>query len=169
MKKKIRLFDERGFLFGKVSVIDILAVLLVVGLALMVIIRFGITGEDGLHLSETGTAPVSYELEVIGVRQFMVDAIDIGDELYANESGAAMGRIVDKRVEDNYTATTMLDGAVEFVPKEGYYDVYLTVEADSTVGAGGYYLDGAVELLANLSIQVRTQYAVFYGRVNSIN
>lgn len=169
MKKKIRLFDERGFLFGKLSVIDILAVLLVVGLALMVIIRFGITGEDGLHLSDTGTAPVSYELEVIGVRQFMVDAISIGDELYASESGAAMGRIVDKRVEDNYTATTMLDGAVEFVPKEGYYDVYLTVEADSTAGAGGYYLDGAVELLANMSIQVRTQYAVFYGRVNSIN
>lgn len=166
--KKTKIIDERGFLFGKIGVIDLLAVLLVLALGLMVAVRFGLRGEDGEHLSGTDTVPVRYVLRIRNARTYLADVINIGDKIFTNEDGVAMGKIVDKSVTESWLATNMNDGTVEYLLQEECCDVYLTMEADATAGAGAYYVDGKVELLLNLTILMDTTYATFYAEIYSI-
>lgn len=166
--KKTRFIDERGFLFGKIGVIDLLAVLLVLALGLMVAVRFGLRGEGGERLSVTDTVPVRYVLRIRNARTYLADAVNVGDEVFTDESGVAMGKIVDKSVTESRLATTMNDGTVEYLVQEECCDIYLTMEADATAGAGAYYVDGKVELLLNATILMDTAYAGFYAEIYSV-
>ena len=164
MKKKI--VDERGLLFGKISVVDILAVLLVAALGLMVYVRF-FTGGEG-SVADTGKTEVEYVIRARDVRMYTVNAIHPGDCLYHREDDIQVGVVKDVRVEEGTTTMTALDGATTIVPRPGYYDLYITVRAEAVESSGGYYLGGTRELSVNLDMPLSSPYAFFSATVVSI-
>lgn len=167
MKKKI--IDERGFLFGKISVVDIMAVLLVIAMGLMLYARFFSGGGDGVGFTETGTVKVECVLKVTLASRWHLDTIKPGDVIYSGGDGPALGTVKDVRTEPAYTLVETPEGTVASVPVEDYYDIYITVEAQCTTGANGYYLGGSVELNRNMTLQICTVYDTMACTVYSVS
>lgn len=165
-----KIIDERGFLFGKISVIDIMAVALVIALGVMVYSRLRPVSGGGDSLpSDTGKVEVEYVLKAGAISKYIADAVSVDDELFTADSGFVLGTVTGKHVENSVIATNMPDGTVEFLPREDCFDMYLTVVGECTAGVGTYYLDGAIELLEYMGMQVNNTYGTFYASVYSIN
>lgn len=89
-----RFLDERGRIFGKVNVVDILVLLVIVAVVVFAVVRF--TGSS----SESVPLRVTYTVE--GVRQATVDAIQKSVPVNAtvrDEGGTVLGKVegVDAR------------------------------------------------------------------------
>ena len=166
--KKGKIIDERGFLFGKISVVDILAVALVIALGLMLYVRFFAgDGTEG-SVSSTGKVQVEYVVKISGARGWHRDTLQPGDQVYAGELGPLVGTVKAVNAEPASTLITYQDGHIASVPLEEYYDIYLTMTAESTVSAGGYYLGGSIELTKNTVLQITTLYDSMAGVVVSV-
>ncbi len=166
--KKGKIIDERGFLFGKISVVDILAVALVIALGLMLYVRFFAGDEAGGSVSSTGKVQIEYVVKVNSVRELHRDTLQPGDMIYDGELGPLLGTVKEVTAEPASTLATFQDGHIAAVPMEGYYDLYVTVTAESTVSAGGYYLGGSIELTKNIGLQLTTRYDTMSGTVVSV-
>lgn len=161
-----KIIDERGLLFGKISVVDILAVLVVALLGVMVYTRFFSGGEA--DISSDGSVRIEYEIRVTGVRQFTVDALRVGDAIYSPEDNLALGTITAMRTEPNEVKIETLDGEIVTAENPGYLDLWLTVSADCSESGGRYYIGGTYELLPNAECALRSLYAATSGRIVSV-
>ncbi len=166
--KKTKLIDERGFLFGKISVVDILAVVLVLAMGAMVYVRFFSQRGDNVGYLSPETAKVEYVVKVTAARDLHKDTFRSGDVLYGGDEGPALGVVTDVRTEQAHALVSTPEGEVLSMPMEGYSDIYITVEAQCTTGANGYYLGGAIELNRNMSLQLTTRYDTMSGTVVSV-
>lgn len=168
MKKK-KLFDERGFLFGKVSIVDILAVLLVLALVLMLYVRFFTDDETNPgSVSDTGKVTVDYVLKIAAARQCHAEAFQPGDTVYNGEYGLVVGTVKEIRTEEATSLLSTTDGRVLRVPLENFYDIYITITAECSTSAGGYYLFGTLELNRNMTMTIWTMYDSVTGTVYSV-
>lgn len=175
MKDKKKIIDERGFLFGKVSVVDVLALLLVVALGLMVLIRFlpkASSGPDdpasGDDIASAAKMKVEYVVKVSPASKWHLNTMEPGDLIYNGDGGVLLGTVKDIRWEPAMAMVTMDNGTVTYFPMEDYYDLYVTLETECSAGAGGYYL-GKLELNLNVTVQLTSLYDSVSGTVYSIN
>lgn len=166
--KKTKLIDERGFLFGKISVVDILAVALVLAMGVMVYARFFSQKGDSVGYLSPETAKVEYVIKVTAARDWHKDAFRAGDVLYEGDEGPVLGVVTDVRTEQAYALVSTPEGEVLPMPMEAYSDIYITMEAQCTTGANGYYLGGAIELNRNMTLHPTTRYDTMTGSVVSI-
>ena len=153
MKRKI--IDERGLLFGKISCVDILAVLAVLALDIMVFTRFFSGGEG--NVSNTGTVDLVYTVEVQKVRTPTAGALAVGDGMYTSD-GQYMGQIVRVDSRPCVSLESTPDGRVVEMENEGYLDVTVEVKAPCTLSGGRYYVNGAFELGVNATVKFVTRY-----------
>lgn len=166
--KKGKIIDERGFLFGKISVVDILAVVLVIALGLMLYVRFFAGDESEGSVSSTGKVQVEYVVKVGAARGWHLDTLRPGDQVYNGDLGPLLGTVTEVTSEPASTLITHQDGHIASVPMEDYYDLYITVTAECTASAGGYYLGGSIELTKNTVLQLTTLYDSMAGVVVSV-
>lgn len=127
----MKLIDRDGRLFGKISVIDVivLAVVVVLVAAVFTKTRMPQTG------ATVSTVPVVYTMRVQNQPEYMLDAIQVGDQLFdeARSTGGSLGTITDVQVSDGTYQASLNDGTVAMVPAEGYYDLLLTIEGEALV------------------------------------
>lgn len=164
MKRK--LFDEDGRLFGKISLVDVMAVCLVLLVAMMVYVRFFTGG--GEVISGSSDVTFTYTIVVPEVRSFTVDAMKVGDELYVEDDGVDLGKITDIRADQCMSREDTPDGRVVLMPVEGRYDVTITVEATGLVSSGRYYAARSYELNPNLEVKFYSKYVSATGRVKTV-
>lgn len=161
----VKLFDKNGRLFGKISVIDILVIVIVIVLGFAVYSRF-FTKET------TAVATVNdnfeYQICVKGVRQLTADALRVGDRLYDSEHDTYLGTITAVEVKDSYGEYATLDGEYVVAPIENRVDVILTLSAEGLVSAGRYYASRTYELGVNSSLTFYTKYCCTTGYVWSV-
>ena len=163
----MKLIDRDGRLFGKISVIDVivLAVVVVLVAAVFTKTRMPQTG------ATVSTVPVVYTMRVQAQPEYMLDAIQVGDQQFdeARSTGGSLGTITDVQVSDGTYQASLNDGTVAMVPAEGYYDLLLTIEGEALVEEGGMVLLNRVYALGvNTNRAFITKYASFTGRVMSI-
>jgi len=160
----MKLIDENGRLFGKVSVIDALVVLVVAALALALHFKGGQTHTGSVSAQQT----VQFQVMVPGVRNYVADAVREGDTLWdlERESGGALGEIVEIEVLTPGTSLEELDdGTVETVPMEDCTGLLLTVRGSGVVSNGHILLNRVYDLGVNSSRTFCTPYAQFVGSV----
>lgn len=162
-----KLFDEKGRLFGKFSVLDIIAVFMVLALAFAVIWRFSKT-ERYVDMGpvESGVE-YTYDFRINGVRQFTADAIRIGDEFYSN-TNQILGTVVAKEVEDSYEISETAGGEIVRVRNPERVDITLKLKTKGEIRGGTYYSDGAA-ISANYGMSVHSKYVATGGTVWSID
>lgn len=171
--KKRKLIDAEGRLFGFISVVDIVAVLVVAALALMLVNRF-ITPASGGHGNTSGQggssneSEITFEVCLAGMRETSAASIQAGDRIYSSATGALLGEIVGTRQEPYIQIVDdHRDGTVKEMPTEGYCDLYVTIRGNCSVLDGHYYLDGATELVRNATVSFVTPYVAVSGRLMS--
>ena len=94
----MKVIDKNGRLFGKVSIIEVVVVLLVIVLAVAL--------RHKAQLPQTGTTvaetPITIQVWARNLRPEIVDSIHIGDGLYDPDrtTGGAIGRVTDIQVSE---------------------------------------------------------------------
>lgn len=162
----MKMIDRNGRLFGKISVLDVLAILLVVALAAALSFK----GEQ----THTGTSdtliPITFQVTAMGVRDYVGDAIQVGDPLYDQDrtSGGPLGSITEVEILPGTKQAELNDGTLAIVPAEGCVNVVLTVEGEGVLSGDQYLINRIYPLGVNASRSFYTPYSLFVGSVTAI-
>lgn len=166
----MKIIDRNGRLFGKISVIDVLVILVVLVLAAALYFKE--------HQAHTGTSvveqPITFQIRAQGVNDYVVDAIRVGDGVYDSvyaSGGRALGQITDIQVERTPGMKLKLDisgGVSGLVEAEGTVDLLITVQGQGLIDGKRYALNRVYDLGVNSSRNYYTKRADFVGTVADI-
>lgn len=164
----MRIMDENGRLFGKISIIDVVVLLLVAAIAASIaFVRSGqqVTGNGATE--ET----ITFQVLATGLAGYLEPAVQTGDKLFDKDyaSGGALGTITDVEVLPGTKQAYLNDGTVAQVEMEEGVNLLLTVEGSGLVSASGSYsLNRIYDLGVNSARTYYTKYAEFTGTVTDI-
>ena len=150
----------------KFNLIDVLVVCMVIFMIFAIRQRF-----KNYHRVDDDTATqnqMTYEMRFSSVRNFTLDAFEVGDSVYDSLTGVEIGKIIDKKVENATTHVNLNDGSVVKTDLEGRYDLILQLETSGIINDSGYYASNTVELKVGSEKKVETFYAKSTGRIVSI-
>ncbi len=158
------ILDKNGKLFGKVSIVDILVLVIivvgVVGAALTVsYINNGKIVSDGSKMilsAESSSNKMEIGLKLYGVRDVTRDAIVVGDEVYSTKTDDLIGVI--KRIDSQPAKKNVVKSNGEVVnsviPEK--FDVTIIVETTGKKTDTGYYTDTGVHILYGKDYEIKT-------------
>ena len=163
----MKVIDKNGRLFGKVSIIDVIVVLLVIVLAAAL--------QHKAQLPQTGTTvtetPITIQIWARNLRPEIVDSIHIGDGLYDPDrtTGGSIARITDIAVSEGTVQGELQNGEIAQLPCKGRVDLLITLEGKGLVENGRYLLNRVYELGVNANRTLNTKYASFVATVVDIH
>lgn len=147
------MIDEKGKLFGKISIIDISIVLVVL------IAAFGfaykITRGNAI-LNVTADTKITMVFQIKGVRQYAMDAVDIGDDVY-ERNGPRLGKVTGVRSDGYKDVVDLNDGTQVYGEVEGRYNLYITVEGTGRLDEDGYYINGTRFVAVGSEIKIASK------------
>lgn len=144
-----------GKLFGKISIIDLLAILLVVVLAVGVGIRFS----GGQKVQVSAGEPLECVVQVKNIRQYNVDALKKGGAVFDKDTKEYIGEIVSVESEPGTTMLLMNDGSYRDVPTENRYHAYVTIAFSGKVSDGGYYTEANKQMCAGATLYMNAKFS----------
>ncbi|HOM02318.1 MAG TPA: DUF4330 domain-containing protein [Acetivibrio sp.] len=160
------IIDSKGKLFGKVSIIDILVLVVLVAGIFGVWVKFFKTG------SVTPIA-VKSESYIVGLYweespEFAVKAVKVGDIARDFDRGAVLGKVTDVQIADSISFVKTDDGRVVASSTPGYVSYHITLEATGTPSdLGGVIFDG-MDYQIGKSMTVKVGSAIFMGRIDRL-
>lgn len=137
------LLDEKGRLFGKISIIDIGVLLLIVALLGGVYYKFFMVDKSN-NAAKYDT--FEYKILVEEVRQQSVDAIEIGANIYDVKTDAPMGKIISKEVLPATEQLTKADGTMVIAEKPERFNVLVTIQVPGVETEYGFRANGRIDL-----------------------
>ena len=162
-----KIIDRNGRLFGFISVIDLLVIVVVavMGFALY-------TKNTQMAITSTNTAEtITYQILASGIRTYVAEAVREGDQLFDPDrsSGGTLGTIPAIPLTPGTQRAEFDDGTVAAATVEDGVDMLITVEGTGLVSESGRYtLNRVYELGVNSSRTFCTKYAEFIGTVTEI-
>ena len=162
----MKIIDRNGRLFGKISIIDVLVVLVVALLAVALGFKSNQT-ETGNSVTEI---PITFQLRINGERSYVTDAVKVGDMLYDldNSSGGALGEIIDIQELPGEKVASFNDGTMDTVPVDGGVNLIITVKGQGVISNNRYLLNRVYNLGINTNRNYYTPYVQFLATVISI-
>lgn len=125
----MNIIDDKGRLFGKINIIDLLVVLLVIAVAG----RFAVSRSRKPASVETKT--IRAEFLVKDVREATSGRIKVGDTVREVKTNVVLGKITDVKAEPAQVFVNTADGRVVAATHPVLIDVHMTVEGSGTAGA----------------------------------
>lgn len=137
------LMDEKGRLFGKISIVDIGVLLLIAVLIGGVYYKFFMVDKDQ-NAAKFDT--IEYKVLVEEVRQQSVDAIEIGADIYDVKTNSPMGRITDIEVLPATDQLTKADGTMVIAEKPERFNVLITIRVPGIETKYGFRANGRLDI-----------------------
>lgn len=160
--------DERGRILGKVSLIDIFAVVFVLAMAFAFYLRF--FANETTATRADGNDTFTYTVKIDTVRQWSVDGLHVGETLWDSDNGTVLGTITAISPTPATAEVTLVDGTMKTIEKENRYDIYLTIEADGLITeTGRCFASRTYEIGVNTPIYFYTKYCSVVGTVWSLS
>lgn len=164
----MKIMDNKGRLFGLVSIIDVLVVLVVVVMAFALYVK-----NNSLAASKTGetsNTPITFVVEAENLPFNVIEAIQVGDKVYDEDrsSGGAIGTITAIEAIEAGKTEKLANGTYARLTNENAQNLLITVEGTGSVANGRYALNKVYELGVNASRNFYTSHAVFTASVTSI-
>lgn len=158
----MRFLDEKGRVFGKISVIDLVVVLvLVVAGAWFAYAKFGRNLEADVAARQQ---PIEYTIIVPTLRPTTAEALAMGGSVFEFKTGANIGTIRGVKTEPCEVWTIIGDGTWLKVKDDGKVDAYVTVSSTARVGEDTITVNG-VEVRVGLSLGIKTKWAQVNGHI----
>ncbi len=160
----MKLIDNKGRLFGKINLLDLVVLLAVLAVAG----RFAYGKLSGPAAAPTGQDQViEMTFRLPAVTQWTVDAIQVGDEVYDSKSNTRMGKIVETWTEPAVVVREMPDGIVPHV-SDTHFDLYVTVRGPARVSPNGITMSG-IEVKVGRTNQYKSAYWAGSGTTVAFN
>jgi hypothetical protein len=138
--KDMSLADNRGKLFGKINIIDLIIILLIVLTAVGGYMFF--FGRDSKQAVNTGK--VVYDFEITNVSKDFVDAITPGDPIRDSTRGNELGTVLSKSSRGAAMLNEdLINGRYIIAEVPDAYDVVITIEADANITPTSIIIGGA--------------------------
>ncbi len=142
------MINKEGKLFGKISIIDIVAVLAILAAAFGVYTRFFVGNER----VETASSQIEYTMKVAEVRQGTVDALkNFGGPIYDDTTKEYLGEIVDVTYKDAIKGVELLNGDKKESTVPDRFDAIITVRVDGKINQSGFYTNNNQDISAGAS------------------
>ena len=163
-----KILDRNGRLFGKVSIIDVLVVLVVVVMAIALYVK-----NNTLEASMTGessSTPIVFVVEAENIHRNVVDAIQVGDKVYDKDrsSGGAIGVITAVEEIEAGKIERLDNGSYARLTNENARNLIITIEGSGSVTNGRYAINKIYEIGINAARNFYTSHAVFTASVIDI-
>ncbi len=153
-----------GKLFGKISIIDLAAILVVLVLIAGVAMRF--SGNQAVSVS-TGQA-IECVVKVENVRMQTVNALQKGGAVFDQESKEYIGDITGVAEEPGTTMLLMENGEYREVPTEGRYNAYVTIAFTGSVSDAGYYTATNRQMSVGGTLEMNAKFSQCEGKIFSV-
>ncbi len=163
----MKVIDHNGRLFGKISVIDVLVILVVIALAGALYVK-NTRPHTGTSVA---TQTITYQVLVEGAQSYLKDNIHVGDKVYDltySSGGSPLGEITDIEEQPGSKLTTFTDGTMGLAGVEDGVNLLLTIQGEGLVGDKGYSLNRVYDLGINSARTYYTKYAQFDVTVTKI-
>lgn len=157
--------DDKGKLFGKISIIDIVVVLFILAALGGAYYKFFMTGQGG---AAAQFDTLRYQTIVKMVRQPSVDAILEGADAYDGESGNYIGKIIDKQVRPAMGFIEKADGTIVEAQAPDRFDVLVTLEVPGVENDHGYFANGTIEIKRGSDLKLSTRMIEVQSRVTDV-
>lgn len=163
-----KILDRNGRLFGKVSIIDVLVVLVVLVMAVAMYVK-----NNTLQASKTGEdskIPITFVVEAENIPLNVVDAVRVGDKVFDKDrtSGGAIGTITDIEIMEAGRTAALDNGTYVRMKNESARNLIITVEGAGTIEDGRYAINQIYEIGVNAARNFCTNYTIFTGSVIEI-
>ena len=113
---------KNGKLFGKINVIDFLAILVLVVAVAAVAVFF--------IMPKSGGDTLIMKFRIEEVDAFVAGKVHVGDELYDDTYSLDLGYVTDVELDDSISYGEVHDGVYTLTSKEGYYSMIITGEVE---------------------------------------
>ncbi len=159
------MINKEGKLFEKISIIDILVIIVILIIGIGVYARFSATPEA----VQTKTEKFSYIVKVEEVRQYTIDGLYELGGAYDEETKEYLGNIVEViSVEPTPdTGITSRGNTVKTVIPEKY-NAYIKIETDGNVNDAGYYTMSNKSIGVGGELAFETKYVSTTGKILKI-
>ena len=148
------MIDEKGRLFGKLSIIDVLVVIALILLAVGFL--YNRTSQNIRQIIAADT-PVYVTFVVEGVRDFSFGAVDIGDVFFRqHERTVPLGIVTEVTRGPAYDIIAMVDGTAQYAPMIGRYNMYITLSGVGSVTDAGFFLNGTQQMSVGGSMTLQS-------------
>ena len=126
------MIDEKGRLFGKVNIVDLIIIVIV--LAAAAFIGMKLLGPES-EVANTQKVRVTMFCEESPV--YVTDQLEAGCEAWDAENQVTIGTLKDWTLGESKSAVTDITGEVVEISREGYHSVTLVCEGEGAVGSHG--------------------------------
>ncbi len=164
----MKIIDNHGRLFGRISVIDVFVVLVVLVMAFALYVKNNTL--EASKTGETSKTAITFVVEAENQPLYVVDAIQVGDKVYDKDrsSGGAIGTITAIEELESGWNERMNNGTYTRMTNENTRNLRITVEGSGSVTNGRYAINKVYELGVNAARNFYTNYAVFTASVIDI-
>lgn len=156
MKRKFNWIDYCIILF-------VLAVIVVLGFKIK-----NVTSIKSTENNEANNTKKEVVLLIEDVRQYSVDALQVGDNVYSDDTNYFFGKIKDIEVEDSYLVIAKNGGEGILTRSPEKYNIKLTVECNILDRPNGIFAEGITEIKVNSTGKYKTIELLFTAKTKSI-
>ena len=156
--------DKNGRIAGKVSIIDILVIVLIIALIAGIAVRYGSKITSAVRSSEE----FEYVLRIESVRDYTVKALERKGKVTDKKSEKDLGEIVDVRTENATIQTTTANGKILKSELPDRYTCFVTIRAVGRESDDNYILDDSTELSVGRNIDLYSKYVKTSGDIDSV-
>ena len=161
--------DEQGRILGKVSIVDIFAVLAVILIAVSIYMRLGNAGTK--TITAAYSSDYQYTLVAESVSSHTAKALEksVGDDLFT-KNGEKIGTIekIDL-VTPSLLPAKRKNGDVITIPHPEKSDVRMIINCHATQAHAGILAEGSYIISNGANIDFETKYTFAAGRVNNVH
>lgn len=161
------LINSEGKIFGKVSIIDILIVILVITAVIAAYFRLNKTVDN----AAVETTEFYYTISVEEIRENSKNKLikDLGKEfLLKDNESVVMGTLESYEVFDAKSSITLNDGSVKEVLVPEKYDVNLTFKITGYEKDDGFYTMKLTDLCAGKTYNITSLHCCVLGTIDKI-
>jgi len=165
-----KIIDEKGRLFGVISVIDVAVIVVLAVTAAAVYVKFNV-----LDLSSTATPmdnTITYQLTIYNMPEGRLTSLREEDLLYDkdNDTGNAVGKIIGISSSECYIPSVTVDGTYVMGHVEERYNVVLTIQAEGMVDVKGRtFINRTTEVELGMINNYYTKACLFAATVTELN
>ena len=156
--------DKNGKIKGKVSIIDILVVLLIIAVIAGITARYG----SKVTTAVKSDKQFEYVLRVENVREYTVNALKKMGKVTDKKSEKELGDVVDVQVENATQQSITASGEVKNPETPGRYTCFVTIRATGKESDDNYILHDSTELSVGRNIDLYTKYVKTSGDIKSV-
>ena len=165
----MKIMDNNGRLFGKISVIDVLVILVVAVMAFALHVK-----NNSLSVTSTNAPGTTITVTVLAENLDLqvADAVAVGDKMYDKDhstGGAAIGKITSIERLDATKTEKLGNGTYAQLSNADGCNLLITLECSGSVNEGRYSINRVYELGVNANRSFYTPYAAFNAIVTEIH